>query len=82
MPKSISVKRAEYVSGYRLRLIFDNGFERVMDFAPFLKRATNPMLTQYRRMTKFKRFRLDDGNLMWGDYEMIFPITDLYRGEI
>jgi hypothetical protein len=20
--------------------------------------------------------------LMWGDYEMLFPITDLYKGEI
>jgi len=82
MPKYISVKRADYVSGYRLRLLFDNGFERVMDFAPFLKRATNPMLTQYRRMTKFKQFHLDDGDLMWGDYEMIFQVVDLYRGEI
>jgi hypothetical protein len=25
---------------------------------------------------------LDYGDLMWGDYEMIFPIADLYRGEI
>lgn len=50
MPKYISVTKAEYVSGFRLRLLFDNGFERVMDFAPFLKRATNPMFKQYRQL--------------------------------
>jgi len=82
MPRYIAVKQAAYVSGYKLRLRFDNGFERVVDFGPFLKNATNPMLSQYRRPAKFKQFHLDHGDLMWGDYEMIFPVVDLYRGEI
>jgi len=47
-----------------------------------LRRAQNPDLSRYRQLQRFKSFHLHYGNLMWGDYEMIFPIMDLYRGEI
>jgi len=80
--KYIDIEMAEYVSGHKLRLTFNDATKRVVDFEPFLNRATNPMFTQYRRINKFKSFRIDHGNLMWGDYELIFPVMDLYRGEI
>jgi hypothetical protein len=78
----LRIKEALYVPRYKVRLKFNDGKRRVVDFAPFLKRATNPMFTQYRRLEKFKSFHIDSGDLMWGDYEMIFPIADLYKGEI
>ena len=81
-PKYISVKKAEYVSGYKLRLRFNDDTEQIVDFAPFLRKSLHPQIEQYRDLKKFKRFHLDYGDLMWGDYEMIFPIWDLYRGEI
>ena len=81
-PKYISIKEAEYVSGYKLRLRFNDRTEHVLDFGPFLRRPRHPEIEEYRDVKKFRRFRLVDGELMWGDYEMIFPIWDLYRGEI
>lgn len=81
-PKYISVKQADYVSSHKLRLRFNDMTERVMDFGPFLKQAGNPMITKYRRLKEFKAFTLKDGDVMWGDFEMIFPVWDLYRGEI
>ena len=82
-PKAyLRITEAEYVSGYKIRLTFNDGTVRVMDFEPFLDKARNPEFTKYRQMRKFKSFRLDHGDLMWGDYEMIFPITNLHRGEI
>jgi hypothetical protein len=80
--KYLDITEAKYLSGYRLRLTFNDGTGRLVDFEPFLRRAQNPDITQYRRLSKFGRFQLHYGNLMWGDYEMIFPIMDLYRGEI
>ena len=80
--KYLEVTEAKYVSGYKLRLAFNDGTSCVMDFEPFLRRAQNPMTTQYRQLRKFKRFHLDHGDLMWGDFEMIFPITDLHAGKI
>jgi len=80
--KYIDVVGAEYVSDYKVRLTFNDDTKRVIDFEPFLRRTQHPDLTQYRALKKFKSFRVVDGNLMWGDYEMIFPVWDLYRGEI
>ncbi|HXR08052.1 MAG TPA: DUF2442 domain-containing protein [Candidatus Acidoferrum sp.] len=78
----LGITEAEYVSGYKIRLTFNDGTMRVTDFAPFLQKAQNPMFTKYRRVKQFKSCRIEHGNLMWGDFEMIFPIEDLHRGEI
>lgn len=78
----LRIKDASYVPRYKVDIMFNDGTHRVVDFAPFLKTARNPMFTKYRRVTKFKSFHLDHGDLMWGDYEMLFPIMDLYRGKI
>ena len=78
----LEVTHAEYVAGYKLRLTFNDGLVRVVDFEPFLSKTRNPDLTQYRQSRKFKNFQIHYGDLMWGDYEMIFPIIDLHRGEI
>ena len=80
--KYLEITEAGHVSGYKIRLTFNDGTERVMDFEPFLRKARNPDLTQYRQLRKFKGFKLHYGDLMWGDYEMIFPITDLHAGKI
>ncbi|MBF8306032.1 MAG: hypothetical protein HW398_1220 [Acidobacteria bacterium] len=78
----LEVTEAKYVSGYKLLLTFNDGAVRVVDFGPFLAKARNPDTTDYRDLKKFKSFHLQDGDLMWGDYQMIFPIMDLYRGNI
>jgi len=78
----IEVVNAEHVDGYRVALLFADGTQRVVDFAPFLSRARNPMATQYRDLEKFKQFKIVNGNLNWNDYEMIFPVAQLYAGTI
>ena len=78
----LEVTEAKYVSGYKLLLTFNDGAVRVVDFGPFLAKARNPDTTDYRDLKKFKRFHIQDGDLMWGDYQMIFPIMDLYHGTI
>ena len=78
----LEIREAKYVPRYKVDLRFNDGARRVVDFAPFLKRATNPMFTKYRRLKEFKAFQIRDGDLMWGDFEMIFPIADLRKGKI
>ncbi|MBI4324859.1 MAG: DUF2442 domain-containing protein [Chloroflexi bacterium] len=78
----LEVTEAEYLSGYKLLLRFDDGTVRVVDFGPFLAKARNPDTTDFRDLDKFKSFHIQDGDLVWGDYQMIFPIMDLYRGNI
>jgi hypothetical protein len=78
----LDIVEACHISEYRIRMSFSDGTERVMDFASFLKKAGNPDLAKYRDLNEFKSFRLHYGNLMWGDYEMVFPIEDLHSGHL
>ena len=81
-PKYLEVTEAKYVSGYNLLLTFNDGAVRLVDFGPFLAKARNPDTTDFRDLKKFKHFHIQDGDLVWGDYQMIFPIMDLYQGNI
>ena len=78
----LRVKEAKYVPRHKVDIKFNDGTHRVVDFGPFLNQARNPMFTKYRRAEEFKSFHIQDGDLMWGDFEMIFPITDLHAGKI
>ena len=78
----LEVTKARYVSGYKIHVTFNDETERIVDFGPFLAKARNPDTADYRDLRKFKSFRIHDGDLVWGDYQMIFPITDLHAGEI
>ena len=78
----LEITGAKYVSDYKIRLTFNDGTMRVMDFGPFLAKARNPDTTDYRDYKNFKSFRIEYGDLIWGDYQMLFPIADLHEGEI
>ena len=78
----IEITKAEYVDGLRIHLWFNDHSERIIDFAPFLCGAHNPLFKKYRDVNEFKKFRIVHGNLDWNDFEMCFPIADLYEGTI
>jgi len=80
--KYLEVTEATHAGRHRVSLRFNDGTAQTVAFGPFLKKATNPMFTEYRALAKFNTFQINHGNLMWGDYELIFPITDLHQGEI
>ena len=78
----IEISNAEYEGNFQIKIIFSDGLVRIVDFNNFLKSAKNPMTTQFRKEEKFKNFKLEYGDLIWGDYDMCFPIHDLYSGNI
>jgi hypothetical protein len=78
----IEIVRAERLSEHRLRIYFSDGAERVVDFEPFLNSSQNPMIRAYLDPHKFGDFRLEDGDLIWDDYGLCFPIADLYEGTL
>ncbi|MGD0463836.1 MAG: DUF2442 domain-containing protein [Tepidisphaeraceae bacterium] len=78
----IEVVRAQRESGYRLKIHFSDGARRIIDFGPFLKSSRNPMIRAFLDQGRFAGFTIRDGDLMWGDYELCFPIADLYENRI
>ena len=78
----LKVDSAKYLSDYAIRIKFNDGIEKLVDFKPFLSKSLHPSIKKYLDENKFSNFSLTDGNLNWNDYELIFPITDLYNGRI
>jgi len=79
---ALEIVHAEYEDSYRIAMEFSDGHRIVVDFESFLSGDLNTETRQFLDIERFKTFRLDWGNLVWGDYEMCFPIEDLYTGEL
>ncbi|MEI6647250.1 MAG: DUF2442 domain-containing protein [bacterium] len=77
----VNIVRAESAGNYRLWLTFSDNHKTLVDFETFLERSMNPQTRQFLEEERFLCFRLEYGNLVWGDYEMCFPIEELYDGQ-
>jgi len=78
----LKIDSAKYLSDYVIRIRFSDGKEKLVDFKPFLLKSLHPSIKKYLDENKFSNFSLTDGNLNWKDYDLIFPISDLYNGQI
>lgn len=78
----IEIKAANYIGDYAIRVFFNDGLNRLVDFKPFLESSLHPSIRKYLDEKMFKQFDIIDGNLNWNDYDMIFPVNDLYEGKI
>jgi len=80
--KKKEINEAELNVYYKIKLIFSDGTEQIVDFGPFLEKSQHPSIRKYLELNRFKSFKVVDGNLNWNDYDLIFPIADLYEGRI
>jgi len=82
MNPEVTIIQAKHLEGYCLELEFGDGKRQKIDFEPFLRKSLHPEIQSYLAMEKFKQFRLEHGDLVWGDYELCFPVMDLYENQI
>ncbi len=80
--KPLKINAAKYLSDYVIRLKFNDGIEKIIDFKPFLTKSIHPSVKKYLDEKQFANFEIINGNLNWNDYDMIFPLEDLYMGKI
>jgi Protein of unknown function (DUF2442) len=78
----VEAVRVQHETGYKLKILFSDGATRKIDFEPFLKSSRNPMIRAFLDRKRFAGFTIKDGDLMWGDYELCFPIADIYENRI
>jgi hypothetical protein len=76
----IEINSAVYIGDYAIRIFFNDGVCKLVDFKSFLENSSHPSIQKYLDESKFKEFTILDGNLNWNDYDLIFPIADLYQG--
>ncbi len=83
--KPVDVTNASYVDGYKVKIYFTDNTSQVVDFWPFLKKNDHPLFEKYHNIEAFKQFKVDPvaGNIVWGDdWDLIFPVYQLYKGLI
>jgi len=78
----ISIEQAKQLDNYKLQLVFNDLSSQVVDFQPFLSQSLNPLIRKYLASEEFAKFEIDEGDLEWNDYDLCFPIADLYENNI
>jgi Protein of unknown function (DUF2442) len=81
-PSIINILTADLVGDYRIRITFDDASEQTIDFKRFLSDSVHPDIRAWLDPDRFSRFRVEYGELIWGDYDLCFPMIDLYRNSI
>lgn len=82
MNSEINIVNAERAREYRLRIVFADGSVKEVDFKPFLIESCHPVVRSFLHPEKFVDFRVEYGDLIWGDYDLCFPVVDLYDNQI
>ena len=80
--KIIYIVNAKALGNYTIQIEFNDGVERFVNFFSFLTNSQHKSIKKYLNEELFNSFSIIDGNLIWQDYEMIFPLADLYEGKI
>jgi hypothetical protein len=78
----ISIINAEYQGDYKIKLSFSDYLEKIINFKKFLMQSSNPMIRKYLDENLFSNYSIIHGDLIWNDYELCFPIWDLYKGNL
>ena len=78
----INITQAEYLDNHVIHLCFDDGKEQTIDFKTFLSQSVHPDIRAYLDTEKFKDYRIEYGELVWGDYDLCFPVIDLYNNQL
>jgi hypothetical protein len=81
--KTIIVTGATYIQAYKIKIEFSDNTFRIIDFGPFLKENPHPQWDKYNNIDNFKKFKIENGNLVWGrNWDLIFPVSGLYTGNL
>lgn len=73
----MNVTRAQYIKDYTLKVWFDNGESRTVDFWAVIFTSSNALVAQFADKTKFQQFAIDEGVLTWNN-DMDFAPEALY----
>ena len=81
-PATVNIQSVERTGDYALRLSFDDGTDQTVDFKPFLSLSRHPDIRAYLDPARFASYRIEYGELVWGDYDLCFPIADLHQNRL
>ena len=64
-------------------LTFSDNTTQLVNVGDFIRRNPHPQYNNYLDRRKFKRFTIDNGNIVWGkNWDLMFPIEQRHAGNI
>ncbi|WP_019893995.1 DUF2442 domain-containing protein [Hydrogenovibrio halophilus] len=81
LPDEIKVVSADYLGDFALKTHFSDGHHQTVHFKNFIFQHAHSDIQKYKDESAFKNFQISDGDLIWDDYELCFPIADLYENK-
>ena len=78
---NLSIISAKYVAPLKVELHFNDDTIKTIDVGAFIRNHPHPQYNSYLNENKFKKFKIEFGNIVWGkNWDLIFPIDKLYAG--
>ena len=81
MIMNLQIIAVKYIKPLSVEIHFSDGIVKTLDVGAFIKSHPHPQYNAYLDERKFKQFKIDMGNLVWGkNWDLVFPVTDLHKG--
>ena len=77
------ITEAAIVDELKVDLTFSDNTRQVVNVGEFIRRHPHPQYNKYLDVRKFRRFSIENGNIVWGkNWDLMFPIEQLHSGSI
>ncbi len=81
--KNLRIVEAVYLRNFEVLILFSNDRMKIVDFAAPLIKYAKGDYAKYAEKRNFKKFYIEDGNIIWGkNWDLIFPVADIYEGRL
>lgn len=78
----VNISGAKLIAPFKIEVLFDDQHRQAIDIQPFLAHSRHPAIRAYLQPEVFASFEIRHGELVWGDYELCFPMADLYENNL
>lgn len=77
------ITNATDVGDLTICLTFSDNTTQRVNIGEFIRRHPHPQYNKYLDTRKFRRFSIENGNIVWGkNWDLMFPIEQLHSGTI
>lgn len=79
----IFITEANDVGNLNVCLHFSDNTKQTIDIGDYIRRHPHPQYNKYLDPKRFRRFSLEQGNIVWGkNWDLMFPVEQLHAGKI
>ena len=83
--EELIITNIKHIEEYKILVVFSDGTEKICDFKNFVFKKTNPMITQFQDVEKFKKFTNGRTLIHWStskkDAGMTIGIDSIYNND-